>query len=687
MSELTSVTSPAKTTSPAAGLPPGRLARATLRLSRDKADTLLLLAATLIVLAPHAVHLPLWVSAVCGCTLAWRALVTFRGTRMPPSLVLLPLAMLSMGGIYLTYKTVLGREAGVAMAVLLLAFKMLEMHARRDLFVVIFLCFFLLLTNFFYSQSIGMSVMMVAAIIALLSAQLTFQYAGAVPPLKRRLLLGGKILGLAAPLALALFFLFPRIQGPLWGMPGDAAGGKTGLSNSMSPGNISNLAQSGEIAFRVRFAGQAPRQSQLYWRGVVLGDFDGRTWSHGWRRSERGAGSTELLLGGAPLAYQVTLEPHGQRWLFALDMPGSVPEIGQPAALTANVELRAVERIDERIRYDATSHLLYRIDAGVDLPERERYLALPRGFNPRALQAGLALQSEPDPLARANQVLQRFRSDAFAYTLKPPLLGVHTVDDFLYGSKAGFCEHYASAFVFLMRAADVPARVVTGYQGGEFNPVDGFYSVRQSDAHAWAEVWTRSAGWVRVDPTAAVAPERVERSMARALPPGEQSAMAALGSLINLDLEAGSFLGKVRFQLAAINNGYNQWVLNYDPERRQGLVQTLRAALGDWRNLAALAAIGVLLYVARMRQLARGRDPVDALYSALNTLLSRLGMARAPDEGPNAWAQRLAGTALAADKKDALLRFLQLYSAHKYAQRPPDPALVATLKKLLGSLR
>ena len=683
----------------AVSAPPGLLARVALRLSRDKADTLLLLAATLMVLAPHAMHLPLWVSAVCGCTLAWRALVTFRGNRMPPSLVLLPLALISMGGIYLTYKTILGREAGVAMAVLLVAFKMLEMHARRDVFVVIFLCFFLLLTNFFYSQSIGMSVMMVGAIIALLSAQLTFQYSGAAPPLGRRLLLGAKILGLAAPLALALFFLFPRIQGPLWGMPGDAAGGKTGLSNSMSPGNISNLAQSGEIAFRVRFTGETggqnrgqnrgptPRQSQLYWRGLVMGDFDGRTWTHERRRYHDRGESTQLTLNGAPLTYQVTLEPHGQRWLFALDMPGSVPRIEQQAVLTPNVELRAADRIDQRIRYDVTSHLSYRLDAGVDLPESERYLALPRGFNPRAMQDGLDLQREADPIKRANQVLQRFRSEAFSYTLKPPLLGVNTVDDFLYGSKAGFCEHYASAFVFLMRAADVPARVVTGYQGGEFNPVDGFYSVRQSDAHAWAEVWTRATGWIRVDPTAAVAPERVERSMARALPPGERSAMAALGSLINLDLAADSFLGKVRFQLAAMNNGYNQWVLNYDPERRQGLMDALRAALGNWRNLAALAAIGLLLYVARVRQLASRRDPVDALYSTLNAQLGRLGMARAFDEGPNAWAQRLAVSELAPNKKNAMLRFLQLYSAHKYAGRPPDPALVATLKKLLASTR
>ena len=661
------------------------MARLALQLSRDKADTLLLLAATLLVLGPHAAHLPPWVSLVCAATLAWRGLITFRGTRMPPTWLLLPLAFAAMAGIFMTYKTLLGREAGVAMAVLLVAFKMLEMHARRDLFVVIFLCFFLLLTNFFYSQSIAMGVMMVLAIIALLSAQLTFQYSGVVPPLGRRLLLGAKILGFAAPLALALFFLFPRLQGPLWGMPGDATGARTGLSDSMSPGNISNLAQSDEIAFRVRFKARAPAQSGLYWRAVVLGDFDGRNWTHA-RRRHRGE-STQLSLSGTPVDYQVTLEPHGRTWLFALDMPGSVPVLPEQAALTPNVELRAGVPIDKRLRYDVTSYPTYQLDAGVDLPEAERYLALPRGFNPLAMQAGLNLQREPDPARRVEQVLREFRDGGYVYTLQPPKLGPNSVDDFLYSSKAGFCEHYASAFVFLMRAADVPARVVTGYQGGETNPVDGFMAVRQRDAHAWAEVWVRKTGWVRIDPTAAVSPERVQRSQSRALPPTGQFDIGRLGALINLQMDPDSLLGRLRFQLSAMNNGWNQWVLNYDPERRQGLLDALLAALGNWRNLAVLAVIAILLAGARQLRVRRQENPVDALYSALNVQMGRLGMARARHEGPNAWAERLALTALAPEKKVALRHFLQLYSAHKYADRRPDPALLTTMKRLLGSFR
>jgi transglutaminase-like putative cysteine protease len=662
---------------PDGALPRGRLAQLRLTLSRDKGDTLLLLAAAGMVLAPHAGHLPWWVSASCACILAWRALITLRGTRMPPALVLLPLAVGAMAGVFITYKTLLGREAGVAMAVLLVGFKMLEMHARRDLFVVVFVCFFLVLTNVFYSQSILTALLMVASIIGLLTAQLSFQFTGAMPPLGQRLMLGARILGIAAPLALALFFLFPRIQGPLWGMPGDANSGKTGLSNDMSPGNISSLAQSSEVAFRVKFAAAAPAQPLLYWRALVLADFDGRTWTQGARE----AGAKPLLVRGKqPVTYTVTQEATGQRWLFALDVPDSLPLLDDnQARLSAAFELRAQRPIDQRARYDVRSQLDYKIEPDA-LARRERFMALPAGFNPKTLQAGLELQKEPDPFKRVSAVLAKFRNEEYAYTLEPPPLGPNSVDDFLYGTQAGFCEHYASAFVVLMRAAGVPARVVTGYQGGEYNPVDGFLAVRQSDAHAWAEVWLEHRGWVRIDPTAAVAPYRIERNLARALP---DSGM--FGDLINIELDHDSWLAQLRFRLGALNNGWNQWVLNYDPKRQHRLVDGVSDALGNWRYLAALAALASLGFVARARRLRREKDPVDTLYSALCLQMGRLGMVRADDEGPTAYAQRLALAPLAPEKLAAATRFLALYSAYKYGAPAPDRDLVPTLKRLLNT--
>jgi transglutaminase-like putative cysteine protease len=658
-----------------------RMARLAMQLSRDKSDTLLLIGATMLVLAPHVTHLPLWVSLLCTTTLAWRALITFRGTRMPPSSLLLPLALIAVGGIYLTFKTILGRDAGVAMAILLVAFKMLEMRAKRDLFVVIFLNFFLLLTNFFYSQGIGTGIMMVAAIVALLSAQLTFQYTGAVPPLAQRLRLGATILAVGAPLAVALFFLFPRVQGPLWGMPGDASSGRTGLSNTMSPGNIANLAQSTEIAFRVQFQGPPPAQHLLYWRGLVLDDFDGRTWSHAYRRwPERDAalGRGDVR---ATANYEVTLEPHNGRWLLALDMPAGVPLVPDVGAdLTPDRELRAREPVSRRVRYSAGSTLEYRLEGGSTLASSERWLALPRGFNPRAMQAGLDLQREAAPETRVRKVLEMFRRESFSYTLQPPLLGVNSVDDFLYQSRAGFCEHYSSAFVFLMRAADVPARVVAGYQGGEINPVDGFMEVRQSDAHAWAEVWLGERGWVRVDPTAAVAPERVQRPLARVT-----TSNPTLDKLINIEIDRDSWLAQLRFRVGAVNNGWNQWVLNYDKESRRNFMAWLEEAFGNWRALAGLALACCLIVVARARRLRREIDPVDALYSALSEQLSKLGLRRAADEGPNDYARRIAEQSLPPEKKEAILHFLHLYSAHKYGAAAPQADLAATLKRLLNT--
>jgi transglutaminase-like putative cysteine protease len=675
---------------PDAGATRARWARLALQLSRDKADTLLLLASALLVLAPHASHLPAWVSAICGTTLLWRAAITLRGTRMPPSALLLPVAIAAMGGVYFTYHTLLGRDAGVAMLVLLVAFKMLEMHARRDLFVVIFLCFFLVLTNFFYSQSIGTALLMVASIVALLTAQLSFQFTGAVPPLRRRLLLGARIFGLAAPLAMILFFVFPRIQGPLWGLPGDANSGRSGLSTSMAPGNLSQLAQSDETAFRVKFIDPAPAQAQLYWRGIVLGVFDGRTWTQvrPQGRRSRAPESISIAVRGAPIRHQVTLEPSANRWLFALELPQQLPRIADnPSDVSAELEMSAAYPIDQRVRYQVASYLDFSLQAEPQLANAQQWLMLPWGFNPHALRAGGALRKEPDPVKRVVTVLQQFARERYVYTLEPPLLGRDSVDEFLYATKAGFCEHYAGAFVFLMRAAGVPARVVTGYQGGELNPVDGFLTVRQADAHAWAEVWLAGRGWIRVDPTAAVAPERVQRSLARALPRKAPFGIEGLAGLINFEPGANSWLARLRFQLSALNNGWNQWVLNYTPERQRGFMDTLRSTLTNWRTLAALALIAGALMAARVLRARRRIDPVDALYSAFCLQLGRRGMVRARDEGPSAYALRLATLDLARDKKAAAAQFLRLYSAHKYGAQAPDPALLATLKRLLTESR
>jgi transglutaminase-like putative cysteine protease len=658
-------------------------------LTRDKADTLLLLAASLLVLAPHAAHLPVWVSLLCAATLGCRAAVTLLGRRMPPSLLLLPVAGLAMAGVLHTYHTLLGRDAGVAMLVLLVAFKMLEMHARRDLYVVVFLCLFLALTNFFYSQSIGTALVMLLSVGALLATLISFQFTGKVPPLRTRLLLGARMLAFAAPLAAALFLVFPRVQGPLWGMPSDAAG-HSGLSDKMAPGQLSHLAQSEDIAFRVRFAGPPPAQSELYWRGPVLGLFDGTTWTRVPPREQGGHARTPLSLSvhGRPVRYQVTLEPSDTRWLFALEMPEQLPDISQNLSfISSEFELTTAYPIGTRVRYDLSSYLSFNMQGAAGHERMEAWLQLPPGRNPRARAAGEQLLAEPDPAKRAQAVLRQFGREQFVYTLDPPLLlGEHSVDEFLYATRAGFCEHFSGAFVFLMRAAGVPARVVTGYQGGELNPVDGYVTVRQSDAHAWAEVWLGRRGWVRVDPTAAVAPERVRHGLAQALPPRPPFGIAGLGRLMGLAGERDSLLARLRFTLGAVNNGWHQWVLNYTPERQRGLLDWLQSALRGWHG-AALVSLGCALwYSLRLLRKLRGRDPVDALYSALCRRLGELGFPRAPHEGPSAYAARIGKAGLAPRQAAAAVEFLACYSAWRYARVRPGAAVKATLKRLLSQL-
>jgi transglutaminase-like putative cysteine protease len=616
---------------------------------------------------------------------------------MPANLILVPLAVAAMAGVLQTYNTVIGRDAGVAMLVLLVAFKMLEMHARRDLFVVVFLCFFLVLTNFFYSQSIATALLMLLSIAALLTTQLSFQLTGAVPPLRTRLLMGAKILALAMPLAALGFVLFPRVNGPLWGQPDGGRGAHTGISDTMAPGQFSNLAQSDEAAFRVKFDGAPPPQTQLYWRGPVLGAYDGRTWTRVAARAYPGRkpaatpAPLTLSVHGTALRYQVTMEPSDSRWLFALEMPRALPQLSNgSASVSGELELQAASPVRERIRYELASYVDFRLQAADTLENAYQWLMVPWGRNPKAIAAGMRLRQEhPDPLRRVQAVLSQFTNDGYVYTLEPPLLGRDAVDEFLYTTRAGFCEHYAGAFVFLMRAAGIPARVVTGYQGGELNPIDGYLTVRQSDAHAWSEVWLPRLGWVRVDPTAAVSPERVRRNLASALPPPAPFGFEGLGRLMQPDPD--SVLSKVRYAIGAANNSWNQWVLNYTPQRQHALLASLQDEMFSWRSAALLALACALLLLAGKLSRRRREDPVDRLYSALCHRLGQLGLPRAPDEGPTAYAARIDATALAPEPKAAAAEFLRRYSAWRYAApalaQPHGANLPTILKKLLSRVR
>ncbi|MFZ6771465.1 transglutaminase TgpA family protein [Undibacterium sp. SXout7W] len=655
-------------------------------LSRDKADTLLLLTACLLVLIPHAGHVSWWVNIGCAMLLVWRGWLTLNGKRLPPSWILLPVSTIMMGGVYLTHKTFFGKEAGVTMLVLLLTCKLLEMHAKRDLFVVIFLSFFLLLTSFFYQQTIGAAMMTLLALSLLLTAQLSFQYTNLVPSLAQRLKLGASILAMAIPLTIVSFFLFPRIQGPLWGLPGDAQTGRTGLSDSMTPGMIGELALSEDIAFRVKFDQQTPDKSQMYWRGLIMNQFDGRTWTRGKPSSAAKSDSAEFT--GTQFHQEIILEPTRQRWLFALDLATAPPLLDSngKASLNTQMELRNTEVVDQRLRYQVNSAPVYRLEQHLSLMDVSDSLDIPPGYNPRTLTMAAELRQRfRDDQELINQVLQFFRREQFTYTLEPPVLGVNSVDDFLFQSRAGFCEHYASAFVILMRAADIPARVVTGYQGGTKNTVDNQWEIRQSDAHAWAEVWLKGKGWIRVDPTAAVAPERVMQNIGTAIP------KRGIAGLMQLALGENTWLKAIHMQWSAINNHWNQWVLNYNQKTQKSLLGSLGIQDIDWAKISLLFFIcGATVLSLIALPLMRNKltfSPLDRVYFSFCKKMAKHTAARAIDEGPHAYMQRLKAV-LPAHEYIAAQQFLSLYSAARYGKTTvPESMLVRRLKTLLAQCR
>jgi transglutaminase-like putative cysteine protease len=472
-----------------------------------------------------------------------------------------------------------------------------------------------------------------------------------------------------------LFLLFPRVQGPLWGVPEDAYAGITGLSDTMSPGNLAHLALSDAVAFRVEFKGEPPPSSQRYWRGPVLWDFDGRNWRMGPTilakfKPPRGGEQT--------YRYSVVLEPHDHHWMYALETAASLPP---RARYTTDGQILSRRPVRQRIRYDLESVIDPTPDAAEDPVALRRALRLPSGFDLRSVALAHewrdASNSETGIVDRALDFLRRGH---YVYTLDPPRLGIDTVDEFLFETKAGFCEHFASAFVFLMRAAGVPARVVTGYQGGDINPVDHVITVRQWDAHAWAEVYLRGHGWTRVDPTAAAMPGRIASGAERTVSEGE-----FLPLLMRPQLQ---WLRSLHYRWEALTYKWNTLVLGYDPQRQRELMSLVGVNDADWRQLTAtlftiLGVLTALLLAWSLRRLARP-DPVQKAWRAFCRKLRARGIERSPYEGPRDYSERAARDLPQA--RGSIRRIGELYMALRYGAAAP-PARVDELRRLVRDLR
>lgn len=632
---------------------------------RTRRDTLFLMGAVLLSVVPQFAFQPAWVSASFLLLFFWRFGLVMAGRGAPGTMVRLLAAVGCAAGVYAEYHSLIGRDPGITLLVLFLGLKLMEMQARRDLFVVIFLCFFLLLTTFFHSQAMFTAAMVITAVFALVTAMVTIQFAENEVAIGRRMRMAGKMLLQAAPLALVLFFVFPRLSTPMWGAEGIAGAARTGLSETMSPGSIAELSQSDEVAFRVRFDIE-PARPALYWRGPVLDNFDGRAWSTSRALPHAPAPIEIEVPADAPRhRYAVTLEPTGQRWLFALEAPLDIdPRWASRSSIDSAFTLVARDEIGERIRYEMVSSTAYRLGANETPASLRNWLRLPPGSSPRTL--ALAAQWRAEALAPAElleRALRLFREQPFRYTLRPPLLDREPVDEFLFDTRAGFCEHFASAFVVLMRALDIPARVVTGYQGGERNTLDDYWIVRQSDAHAWTEVWLAGRGWLRVDPTAAVAPERIERGAAR-----QVGAIADRFDAGN----ASSLWHRLSLRLDGITHGWNQWVLSYDDNRQRGLFGAFGLDFADWRELAGLFAALSMLVIGGCALLTLHpkppKDPVERAWCRFCDKLAASGVPREPHE--TAWQfHERSRRFLDADSTAQARRIVMLYNELRYGGR------------------
>ena len=632
-------------------------------------------AAVVSALLPVLPGFPAWFAIALLAAAALGIGLGLRQMKLPAWLRLM-LTLLLAGAAAASAAFTASQAAGAALLAAMLALKLLETHTLRDGRSACSFALFAIIAGFLQDQGPQTLLLAVfAAIIVIVAlgwlAQHEFpeQPTDEKIPALRRVRHGAALMALSLPFAMIAFFLFPRFPNPLWGAPNAASEARTGLSNELSPGDIVELLIDDSPALRVSFQGDAPPKQAMYWRGPVMGRFDGRKWSS-WD-GDMATPAAPLSNPEATFAYEVMQEPASHNFLLAMDIAIAPPERSR-AGYGRTLYARASNSVR---RFHAESATRYVLEPAISNDMRRRHTALPPEANPRAAQMVAQWQSgNPDPQALIQRALALFNAE-FTYTLSPPeLAGRNSVDDFLFNTKAGFCEHFASAFAVLMRHADIPARVITGYQGGELNTLGNYWLVRQSDAHAWTEVWLQGKGWMRVDPTAAVAPERIERGRGDLGP--EPSALARFGRPL---LQA----------LDVLRRGWNDFVLDFNVQRQRDLLRRLGLDWSDWRHIGAALGIGIALalaltFVLLMRGVSIIRQtPLEAAWSRFLAVLARRGMHKQPAETATDFARRLDASLTPADA-DAATALIDRYVMHAYA---PQHDAAASEHELIQALR
>jgi len=631
-----------------------------------------------LVITPHFQRFPLWISAAIISLFIWRLAAIKNKKRLPNKWLLSIIAISVSAATIFHYGTILGKTAGTTFLSILLAIKLLESRNKRDYMLLIGISFFIIVTNFLFSQTILTVTYMFITVIVLVISMMSIDLDNLSIHLKQKLKISATLVFQALPLMLILFVLFPRIPGPLWELPDDSKSARSGLSDTMSPGNISQLIQSNEVAFRVKFKDKPPPQNKLYWRAMVLWHFDGRNWEQG----KHNPNPSPTIEGNRQtVEYTVTLEPHDEKYLFALDIPTTTPE---NSIYTADFLLRSKRKIESLYQYSLNSVLEYKIQKKPFPWEINAGLKIPAAGNPESIAMAQEWKREfHDPISIINHALKYFNKNEFAYTLRPPLTpGFNSVDQFLFESKQGFCEHYASSFTFLMRAAGIPARVVIGYQGGELNPINQFLTVRQADAHAWSEVWLKNRGWVRVDPTASIAPERVEKNLDAAL---DSNAYRPF----YMRIDSGT-LKQLRLYWDAVDNSWKQWVVGYDSKLQHKFLSSIfNKDMGLYDIAIAmivimfLASLAITLYLFKLTP-KTVIDPVQKIYAQFCRKLSKKGLIRNIHEGPIDFSLR--ATESFPEQKDSIELITQIYINLRFKSRDSNK-LSEKMKQMVKSLK
>lgn len=621
-----------------------------------------------VVLVLHAGHLAWWLSAGLALVLLWRLIQRRRRTHAAPAWVRLPLVALLVAALILSYGNLFGRDAGAALITGMLVLKLLESEHERDARVGSAFACFALMSALLLDQSLLSTLLVALGLLPALATLHAMQPARATRSFARELLPALRLLAVVLPLALLAFALVPRLSSPLWGAP-NAATARTGLSDRMSPGDFTELLTDDRPAMRVDFDTAQPTPAQRYFRAYVLWRYDGRNWSG---LDRRRALPPVPLDAQDSVAYRISLEPNQQQALPALDMPLSAPS---GARLLADHEVLADKPTDATRNYALRSALRYRLQPSLDARSRQLGLQLPASFNPRAVALGRQWrQRYGSDAAIAQAGLALFHDGGFSYTLAPPALGRDAMDDFLFITRQGFCEQYASAFTVLMRAAGIPARVVTGYQGGYWSNLGNYLLVRQSDAHAWVELWLSGQGWVRFDPTAAVRPERINLGAAVASGP---------------DWSPRDWLRDWRNRWDVVNRWWNQGVIGFDALRQRGLLTPFGIREVDSAMLAALlVAAGGLSAGLGLAWALRRRGKRDRLRECMRQIerrLARAGVERRRGEGPQHYLQRAARALPTQRRKIETL--MANYLEASYAQDIPAPESLLALRRELRDFR